>query len=267
MDHLWHLTTIGKSDALTFAGIATGYGVYRYLMTYGFLLRISQVLRIKAGMRFVHRTFDMIHYTASLCIGLLAMASRPYAHCIYWAKDCQAELLPTPGAFVCTTVEKIYYMLFCAYYVVDVFFIWTVPNDVVAMTCHHAATVAMLLFAVAIRVPGIGLTVMVLHDFVDVPLYLGKVAGYLGWRFTKDAAMVTFLLGCTWFRMANFPFIIYHTWMNTPQVAHWRPLYAVTAALLTVLFVVHVFWYRKILKGVIALFSEGEKGLRDTRSD
>jgi hypothetical protein len=267
MDQLTQLTTLGVRDIPTFAGIVICYGVYRYAITYGFLVRLSRILRLKAGMRFVFRSFDLIHYTVSLCLGLWAMTGRPYDRCILWAKDCQVPLFPTIDAFICTTLEKVYYMLFCAYYVVDVLFIWTVPHDMIALTCHHAATIAMVLFAVAIRVPGIAFSVMVLHDAVDVPLYLAKVAGYLGWRWVKDAGMVTFVLTCTWFRMINFPLVIFHTWRNLPQVPHYRPLYGVTVSLLTVLFVLHLYWYWKVLKGIVALFSEGEKGLRDRRSD
>jgi hypothetical protein len=267
MDQLKQLTTLGLGDSAAFIAVVLGYALYRYAVTYGFLVRVSQILRLKAGMRFVHRSFDLIHYTVSLCLGLLALVGRPYHGCVYWARDCEVPLLPSAGAFVCTSLEKVYYMLFCAYYIVDIFFLWTTPNDVIAMTCHHATTVAMVLFAVALRLPGIGLSVMVLHDLVDVPLYLGKVAGYLGWRLTKNVGMLAFLFGCTWFRMVNFPLILYHTWRNLPQVSHLVTLYIITSSLLALLFCIHVFWYGKVVKAVMAVFHEGDRGLRDTRSD
>jgi hypothetical protein len=64
----------------------------------------------------------------------------------------------------------------------------------VPLAGHHVATITMSVFAVACRVPAIGLCMMVLHDLSDVPLCLGKVAGYRGWRFRKDISMVVFVI-------------------------------------------------------------------------
>jgi hypothetical protein len=267
MDQLYQTTTLGKDDLVTFAGITLAYGIYRYAISYGFLVRIMRVLKLKAGMRFVHRGFDLIHYLVSFGIGLMASAGRPYLRCIYWTKGCQAELAPTSGAFVCTVLEKLYWMLFTAYYVVDAFFIWTVPYGMVPLACHHVATITMSFFAVACRVPAIGLSMMVLHDLSDVPLYLGKVAGYLGWHLVKDISMVTFVLTYTLFRMMNLPMIAFYAWANYSPAVHLPVLYRITVTLLTVLICLHVFWYWKVVKGVVGVFTEGEKGMRDTRSE
>jgi hypothetical protein len=267
MEHLYQPTTLGPDDLFTFAGIVVGYGIYRYVVTYGFLVRLMHALKVKAGMRFVHRSFDLIHYVLSFGIGLLASAGRPYQHCIYWTVGCKAELAPTSGAFVCTVIEKLYWMLFSAYYMVDAFFIWTVPYGMVPLACHHVATCTMSVFAVLCRVPGIGLSMMVLHDLSDVPLYLGKVAGYLGWRYTKDVSMVIFVFTYTLFRMMNLPMIAYYAWANYSSEVYLPTLYVITVSLLTVLISLHVFWYWKIVKSVVALITVGEKGMRDTRSD
>jgi len=190
LDQLSQLTTIGPDDSLLFGGVVAAYAVYRHLMSKTFLQKIATFLRVKYPLKFIHRAFDLIHYVSSAVIGLLALSSRPYGRCVAWADGCRAALLPTQSACVCTIFEKIYYMTFCAYYVVDVMFIPTVPNDVVALTFHHIATISMIVFSVLLRVPVIGVVIMLLHDVVDVPLYFGKVAGYLGFKSVSEAAML-----------------------------------------------------------------------------
>jgi hypothetical protein len=267
MLQLQELTTLGVGDAPMFAAVVLFHGIYRYCLTHGLLMRLAKVFRLKAGMKFVHRAFDMTHYTFSAVLGILALIGRPYSHCVYWGRNCSAELLPTPGTFICTFLEKLYYLDFCAYYVVDILFIKTVPHDIVALLCHHLTTLSMIAFAVVLRVPVIGLVQMLLHDIVDVPLYIGKVAGYLGWRLTKDVSLLTFAAACTWFRMINFPILVVVIWRNLPAITYLKPLYTLTASLLLVLYGLHIYWYRKIARAVMGIVTEGDTSIRDNRSD
>jgi hypothetical protein len=168
---------------------------------------------------------------------------------------------------MCTSIEKAYYMVFTAYYIVDLAFLHTVPNDWKALACHHATTLLMILFAVLLRVPVIGLVVMLLHDLVDVPLYFGKVAGYVGWAHVKDLGLLTFALFCTWFRMVNYPLLVALMWRNLPTITHLKGLYVFTAMLLLVLYGLHMYWYRNIVKAVVGLVHEGESAIRDGRSE
>jgi hypothetical protein len=267
MLHIQELTTLSISDAPYLIGIIIFHAIFRYAVSYGLLVRITQLFQIKAGMKFVHRAFDLIHYSISCTLGFVALLGRPYSNCTYWGTSCAVALLPTSGGFICTILEKLYYLNFAAYYVVGLLFVNTVPNDVFAVTCHHITTLAMIFFAVLLHVPVIGFVVMLLHDVVDVPLYLGKVAGYLNWRLTKDVGMITFVALCTWFRMINYPILVYHMWMNLPAIVHLKELYKFTAVLLLVLFVLHIYWHVMIVKAVVALLKVGEQGIRDTRSE
>jgi ceramide synthetase len=262
-----HMTTISLDDLPVFSGVVLTYGIYRCVLCYGVLVKIANVLHLKAGMKFVHRTFDCIHYTISMFIGLAAHVGRPYSQCVYWAGRCAADLLPTPGAFICTYLEKVYYMVFTAYYVVDLAFIKTVPHDWKALGCHHLTTVAMILFAVLLRVPVIGLVVMLLHDVTDVPLYVGKVAGYLRWNLLKDVTLLSFVGLCTWFRMVNYLLLVGLMWWNLPLITHLKGLYVFTATLLLVLYGLHIYWHIKIMKAFFGALHFGEAEIRDTRSN
>jgi hypothetical protein len=266
MDSLKQLTTIGFDDIPVFMGVIATYGVYRYVFSRLVLARIARILHVKKQEKFVHRCFDLAHYSASALLGSLALLARPYGHCAIWGAHCFDELAPCPGDCVCTVLEKIYYILFCAYYIVDVPFVGTVGDDFLAVSIHHAITVAMILLSVYVRVPAIGLVIMLLHDVVDVPLYFGKVFGYAGYSTGKEVSLLIFATMCTWFRMINFPTIVWHSWAWMPE-SMFPTLHTITCVMLLVLFGCHVHWFIKIVKAAINIFSVGNEAIRDTRSD
>jgi hypothetical protein len=266
MEALRQLTTIGFDDLPLFGAIVIAYGVYRYILSYFILAYIGRILCIKQREKFIHRSFDLVHYSVSALLGCFAVLGRPYGHCVHWGLHCSDALAPTAGACVCTTMEKIYYMVFCAYYVVDVLYIWTVRNDMLAVSIHHAITVSMILLSVYVHVPAIGLVIMLLHDVVDVPLYLGKVFAYAGFSAGKEVALLLFASMCTWFRMINLPTIIWHAWTWIPESV-FPKLHTLTCVMLLVLMACHIHWFIKIVKAGINIFSAGGDAIRDTRSD
>jgi hypothetical protein len=267
LEQLEQSTTLGIEDLPVFGGIVAVYAACRYVLTNAFLVRLGHLLRVKRHAKFVHRSFDLFHYIVSTTLGALALWNRPYGHCVFWAGHCQSPLLPTPGACIVTVLEKMYYLYFCAYYIVDFMFIHTIPNDTFAVTCHHIATVAMIVFSVLLRVPVIGVVIMLLHDVVDVPLYIGKVSSYLGLLAMSESALLIFAVLCTWFRMINLPLIIWYTALNLPKITYRVTLYKVTVGLEVVLMICHFWWFAKILKAVIGIFTTGTSEIRDNRSD
>jgi hypothetical protein len=266
MDSLKALTTIGADDIPAFVGVLFAHGLYRYLISKIALTRIARLLHVKRTEKFIHRSFDMVHYTACTMLGSLALASRPYAHCIVWSAHCYEDLAPSATACVCTVLEKLYYFAFCAYYVVDIPFVGTVGNDLVAVAIHHVITVSMILFSVYVRVPAIGLVIMLLHDVVDVPLYIGKVCGYAGFRAGKEAILLLFAFMCTWFRIINFPIIVWHAWAWIPA-SEFPKMHTLTCVLLLVLVGCHIHWHIKITRVFLNIFRVGGTAIRDTRSD
>jgi hypothetical protein len=267
MLELTRLTTLGVEDLWAFTLLATAYGLYRMIVSRTVLKAIAAVLKVKCQDKFIHRAFDSVHYAASALLGTWALMSRPYAKCVIWAYECQDFLAPEPESFVCTRLEKIYYMIFLAYYVVGLFFLGT-ESDKWAMMFHHFVTISMIMFAVELRVPVIGLVVMLLHDLVDVPLYLGKILSYLGMEFGKNVSLLSFAALCTWLRMVNYPIVVYLVWANVPRVQFRLTLYKITASILIVLIGLHIYWEIKIVRAFIGMFGkEGMDSVRDNRSD
>jgi hypothetical protein len=259
--------TIGPEDLPLFAGVVVASGIYRLVLSRAILRRLASFFKVKFPDKFVHRAFDLIHYTISGLLGSLALWDRPHMHCVFWGRDCQRPLAPTIGACHCTAFEKIYYMTFCAYYIVDGMFVWTVPNDMIAIACHHIVTVAMIIFSVLVRIPVVGVTLMLLHDCVDIPLYAGKVFGYLGLETAKEVALLFFGASYLWLRMINLPLVITLTWMNIPKVCFRFTLYVITVSLEWVLMICHCWWFWKIIKGVRNWLTKGRVQIRDNRSD
>lgn len=261
---LKQITTISLADVPLGVAVVCFYGLYRVLMTNLVLKRIAKIVRVKKEIKFIHRSFDLIHYTTSALLGIMALSNRPYGHCFVWAKNCAPYFLQNENGFVLTVMEKIYFMIFTAYYIVDIFYIWT-ANERWMMITHHASTLSMIFFSIALRVPVIGLVIMLLHDVVDVPLYFGKILLYLGYENAKDVSLVIFAILCTWFRMINYPFVVYNTIMNEPF--NLKVLYNITCDLLCVLMVCHIIWYYKIISVVVDALKGGANKIRDNRSE
>lgn len=257
----------GLHDVPMFIGVCVGMAIYRLVMCKLVIRWVGRRMKVAKLEKFVHRTFDLIHYTTSAVIGTIALKATPYSHCWFNAIDCGESFLPTAQCFM-TTLEKLYYMIFTSYYVVDLFYLWT-ATDPRMLLLHHFATLSMITMSVVGHVQVIGLSVMLLHDIVDVPLYIGKVATYLGYQKTKDVSLLVMAVLYTVLRMGNYPCIIYHAWRNvfTHGISIRPKLYYVDASLLFVLMFCHCYWFSKIVKGAVKMFKEGSKAIVDNRSE
>lgn len=253
-----------KTDLKIFLGVCVASAIYRIFMCYGVLKWVAKLIKPEKETKFIHRTFDLIHYFLSAVLGTLAVSGREYAHCFYYAVDCSAHVHQQPQCLL-TNLEKLYYMWFAAYYFVDVCFIWTATGPG-AIAVHHAATVTMIALSVFCNAHIIGICVMVLHDWVDVPLYIGKVATYLGYNKVKDVSLIIMAVLYAYLRMFNYPVMIWHTYQSAakdPLGIHDNFLKA-EVVLLCVLMCCHIWWFAKIIKGAIKMFTEGK--IYDNRS-
>ena len=150
------------------------YAIFRHTITKYCFEKISKMVKIeeKRQIRFANRCFDLVHYTFSAIIGVFAIASRPYARCAYWAFDCHEAFVQDPDGFPVTVFEKFYILHFLCYYIVDVYYLRT-TNDFLTTAIHHVATLFLICSSIYLQDPSVCVSIMVLHDVVDVPLYLG----------------------------------------------------------------------------------------------
>jgi hypothetical protein len=161
-------------------------------------------------------------------------------------------------------LEKVYYIIYIAYYLVDFFYTHTTTEPGV-FKIHHVVTLSMVVSAIVLNSPAVGPSLMLLHEVVDVPLYTGKIFVYLGLELQQSIALCVFAISCTWFRIINYPIICYHCACIALSGPDKPVLYMITAGTMWVLYALHLIWEYKIIRNAL-------KGLRgiaihDDRSD
>ncbi|OHT01197.1 longevity assurance protein [Tritrichomonas foetus] len=263
---LQQMTTVSLADVPLYLELCVMYMAYRLVMVHIVLKSIAKALKIspKLEKKFIHRSFDMIHYVVGGLIGILALTQRPYGHCFYWAKDCKDLMWQNPEGFEVTILEKIYYFVFFVYYSTDIFFVGT-TNQPFMLIIHHLVTLSEVANCVVLQSPVVGLSVMLLHDITDMPLYVGKVLLYCGSKVLKDYALVTFAILCTYFRIFNYPMIVYNVFQVGWGTSIHPWIYYVEECFLVVLYMMHLIWEYKIFTNVVGVI-KGE-AIHDNRSD
>jgi hypothetical protein len=154
-----------------------------------------------------------------------------------------------PDGFEVSILEKVYFMIFFAYYTVDLLFVWT-SSEPALLLCHHIVTLSEVGACVVLQSPVVGLSVMLLHDITDVPLYIGKVLMYLRVQVLPQIMLATFAVSVTWFRIVNFPIVVWNVFVVGRGTEIHPKLYHFETMCLVVLFGMHIFWEVKILRAV-----------------
>ena len=152
-----------------------------------------------------------------------------------------------------------YYRIASGYHmselIFQVMFEWNRP-DFYDMLLHHICTCWLLFFSMMAGCQRHGTLVLFIHDFTDVPAYMGK--------FFVDAAIhVSGILSSfglvllTWgyLRLYVFPTIIWSILVYAPQVDF--PGWQLFAFLLSALVSLHCFWYYKFIQMAIRYAGAG----------
>jgi hypothetical protein len=264
LEYLDQMTKVSTEDIPSFLGLCGVYLAYRIAMVRGPLKSLARILKAKREMKFIHRTFDMIHYVVATIVGLLALARRPYGHCFAWAKDCQPLMVQNPDGFELSLFEKVYFLLFFAYYIVDIFFVYT-SSEPILLLFHHIITISEVGACVLLQSPVVALSIMLLHDLTDTPLYIGKFFIYIDVQIVPTVLLGFFALAVTHFRIINYPIIVWHVWAVGLGTNIWPKLYYFESSCLVGLYLMHIFWEYKIIQAIFLAL--GKKEVQDQRSD
>ena len=263
------ITTISFIDFKPLLVTVVLYAIFRHTITKYCFEKISKMVKIeeKRQMRFANRCFDLVHYTFSAVIGVFAILSRPYNKCAYWAVDCAELFVQDPEGFSVTVFEKFYILHFLCYYIVDVYYLRT-TNDFLTTAIHHVATLFLIFSSIYLQAPAVCVSIMVLHDIVDVPLYLGKIFTYIGYTRAKEVSLVTFAILCVYFRIINYPILCKEVMHNIYEPTILKiGLYKFTCIFLWVLYACHLVWFYDILKAVARLIRKDPNAICDNRSE
>ncbi|EAX91958.1 longevity assurance protein, putative [Trichomonas vaginalis G3] len=268
VDYLTQETTIESKDILLIVISSCIYAVCRTMINRLVLRPLTAFVPVeKQKVKFINRGFDFLHYCVSTILGTLAFSTRPYAHCWFYILDCKQYLGQTGNAFQCSVLEKIYYIYFASYYVSDILWIRT-TNDVVMLIFHHFFTLSLIFSCVIVARPVYGLCLMLLHDWGDTFLYLGKVLIYLGKPGYADYSLYFFGILFFWLRIFGVASILYTLYAyNSENKQTLHPyLYYCADAMLAFLYCLHLIWGWDILLAVRRVFNKSIEA-HDTRSD
>jgi hypothetical protein len=133
----------------------------------------------------------LIHCTTVVFVAVLAEQFLPYGRCPFFFRGCEVHAAQTRPDFICSRLEKVYYMLFVAYYLSDIPFVGT-TTEVGILIFHHAVCLSLELLAVLSGRPVITFSCNMLHDIVEVLLYAGKILNYLGFKLIADVVLALF---------------------------------------------------------------------------
>jgi hypothetical protein len=274
LSFLTESTTITSSDFPLILLSAVVYGIYRLILTKLLLEPLSKLVtnadpekQRSQRYRFIHRGFDLIHYTLGVFVGILAGYFLPYGRCPFFFPGCAPYAVQTRPVFICSRLEKAYYLLFVAYYISDIPFIGT-TREIPLLVFHHAVCLSLEILAVLAGRPVITFSCNLLHDIVDIFLYAGKILTYLGFKRAAEISLILFAAAYLWFRLINFGLVIYTFWfVDVGEQVGYEKAYKACKWLVFGLLFCHVIWFGKILGVIFDALNLGMRRIRDVRSD
>ncbi|KAF0984177.1 hypothetical protein FDP41_007354 [Naegleria fowleri] len=269
-------------------------------------LSVSSLSRLKAssspeiGMRKIQQrvmenVWFSMYYTASALFGIFVLMDAP------WFWDLSHLVLGYPEeqtGYEIASFARLYLLLGAAFYLQALFsvlFIDEKMKDFAEMLVHHIVTIVLIVWCVISYYHRIGTLVLLLHDVVDVFLYIAKTLNYLKFERTCETVFVGFVLSFFVLRLVYLPYLIIHSLFYTfnswdyPQryyifryVSNVHDYFEISSygacclkycvssfwsliSLLVVLVLLHIFWFTLVTKMIINIVSG--KGKQDIREN
>ena len=218
----------------------------------------------KKQAKFGYQLWLGIAYSTSSIYGIWALSDQPYFRFPIGHKESLALWLPLPEPI--NDHVWFYYWWGTGFYFAEFFaiFIETRRSDFMEYVIHHLATVGLLILSCWIRNMRIGVLILLLHDVTDIFLCAAKCFHYVNKEFFVNICFVLFLTSFAFLRLWCYPSLIESVWFQTPVLRGFEFWFWISAHLLFVLQILHIYWFVLIVKMVVRLVS-GVTG--DNRSD
>lgn len=157
-------------------------------------------------------------------------------------------------------------------------FLEEIRKDYLVMMTHHVVTIALVTWSYAIGFLPVGVVVLILHDFTDIPLDMLKMANYLKLEgfpglFVSEIMFVITLFYWVWFRIYLYPTkLLYTTGVELREAAmsmedahDWTnlfpnpgpPSWLLFNVLLSTLYLLHIWWGFLLLRVLIGVLTKG----------
>lgn len=227
--------------------------------------------------------FYTVFYIFSFWYGVLVITREN------WTIDLRDSVIKefwTPFPAPLSTLFRSYYLMEAGYYCGALLFLSfdTRRSDFLEFVIHHSSTIFLVFISYIFGYVRIGLYILCIHDASDILLYLAKVLYYVRW----NADIYVFSLFAIVFyltRMVIYPRVVWSVavdalrmvvekpWFNH-WAAHWQFYllhYFLCLIALSILQLLHCFWFSLILKMVYRSLTASIETLRkdggDIRSD
>ncbi|KAG2382746.1 hypothetical protein C9374_005326 [Naegleria lovaniensis] len=249
----------------------------------------------KLQQRVMENVWFSLYYSASAIFGIIILYDAP------WFWDLSHLVMGYPEeqtGYEISSFARLYLLLGAAFYFQALFsllFIDERMKDFVEMLIHHIVTIVLIVWCVISYYHRIGTLVLLLHDVVDVFLYIAKTLNHLKFERTCETVFVGFVLSFFVLRLIYLPYLIIHSLFYTfnswdyPQryyvfryVTNVHDYFEISSygacclkycvssfwsliALLVVLVLLHIFWFSLVTKMIVNIVSG--KGKQDIREN
>ena len=161
--------------------------------------------------------------------------------------------------------SRMFYLVSLAFWTSCLFFlgIETVRKDFFQMLMHHIVTVTLIGMSFVFNFHRFGLVVLLLHDVVDIFLYIAKCCMYKKHRVGSD---IFFAVFATFFLIARLILLPIYCLIPGYIFSRQVPVAMFLAVLLTFLYCLHIFWWLMIWRLIVKTFN-GSAVETDSRSE
>jgi hypothetical protein len=132
-------------------------------------------------------------------------------------------------------------------------------SDFIEYLLHHFLTFILILFSYQLNYLPVGAAVMVLHDVTDMTASIFKLCIDVTPFPLQMLSYALMLVTWVYFRLWFFPFHVIGRIYEESQNWHGSPMngnfVSMLTAFLSVLFLMHIFWFYIMIKGIIKRFS------------
>jgi len=255
-----------RADLHIIGLLALIFSIFRPIFQYGLLRTMGRKMGLsdRDSVRFAEALFQVLFYSIMMYWGIkICLTSHWYLDFDFW-KDCPNHVL--------TSEARAYYVVQFAFYMHSILFLFAEnkKKDFLVMLTHHIATVLVMTLAYVVNYTRVGLAVLMVHDPADVFLNLAKLFNYFKMKRACDGVFMFFALVWLLTRLTLFPCIVASAWNELYyQIKwhNWMPFESVACPiLLTILLVLHVYWFYLIFRMIIRALRAGEVE-QDIRSD
>nr|CAB3230110.1 LAG1-like1 [Phallusia mammillata] len=174
-----------------------------------------------------------------------------------------------PEKQMLTPLKYWYYHMELAFYtscIVSQFFD-VKRKDFWPMCLHHFATICLIAFSYCINMLNVGGLIMALHDLSDIFLEGSKLMKYSKYESLGTLGLVLFGVSFSLVRLVYFPFwVLYSVYFDAWRIVGAFPSWYFFCMCLSVLQILHIYWFSFIVKGVMTLWRSGGK-VDDERSE